>query len=334
MYPWFFIHIKLFARYCCRLARKDVITSIFFVTFLVYAAYSFVHTRSLLNIALLNGIVFSLLFSIDKRRKDKEFLRAVANNPARIYLAEYLSISLLVVIISINSLAHSLYLLALFFWLPLCIFLAKRQKARTIYFPVSKTISRTQDALIRSIPKRCFEWKSGMRRYKLLLWIAIGLIIQWFGYSVPEISLLSFGIVTFLIVSFYDICEQSVFIEIFADTPGVFIGRKIYLALVLASASFAPLALNFMLLHFQKFTLLAFVLLISYSTVITAVVTKYAYYGVKQNMEIIIGVTSAVVFALCLSATIQPIMIGIVALAIAHLVKLAQKNLARYFQPI
>jgi hypothetical protein len=336
MQPWFFIHIKLFFRYYARFARKDVIVSILFIAFVMYGVYSIVRTRSLLNIALLHGGIFSMLYAMDGHRKDKEFLSAVADNPSRIYLAEYLSISLLAVIMTIAPLtyiANGLYIIALFAWLPICVFLAKRQKARAKYFPISKTVFWTHEALIRSIPKHCFEWRSGMRRHKLPAWIFVGLTIQMFGYSIAEVGLISFGIVTFVIVSFYDICEQSEFIEIFADTPRVFLGRKIFLALVLASISFAPFVLCFMLLHFQKFTLLVFGLLTSYTTIATAIVAKYAYYSEKQRIEIITGITSAVVFVLCLLATVQPILISVIVFVMAYLIKIAHENLTKYFQP-
>lgn len=231
---------------------------------LLFFIYLYQQTSKLPNAAVISLPVLLLILILHTKRTDKLFLRINFNHFKWIFFAEYLSISLILLVF---LLIHEFWFIALAFILLV---------GTVLQIDVKNHRSGYNTKLQKWIPTECFEWKSGIRKmlpFILTIWI-LGFLFSFFIGSVP-ISLAILGIV---FLSFQEKNEPLQMVLAFEKKPSKFLSLKIKQQSAILSVISIPLLLHFQIFHYRLWyipiiMLIAFCLLQAY-----AIVVKYAFY--------------------------------------------------------
>ena len=220
-----------------------------------------------------SGIVILLVLGIHIQRRDRVFVKILTLHPFKVYFAEYLLLSLPLVL-SLACFHEWLVIIGFIFGLIIISFID--------YSP--KSITRN-NRLIDLIPSASFEWKAGIRKVYwpiIIIWLA-GILGSFLVGVVP----VSIVVLTFIIIGFYQ-DNESVAILISQES-----GAKLFLWKKIGSLQFQftilllPLLVLFFVFHPQIWYIPVIEYVVFSFVFIYTVLLKYAFYvpGVKTNIN-------------------------------------------------
>ena len=209
-------------------------------------------------------VFVSLILSLHLSRKDRKFLKLLTEQPAQIFLIEYLVLSIPLIGL----------LLVLGEWLPLLLLPLCLLGVSFVNIGLrSRTLN---NVFIEAIPDEAFEWKAGVRRYFYPLLIAqlFGLGTCFFVGGAP----IAIAIMGLTCLGFYQECESEMLMLNLEQNPQRFIVNKIKTALSLFGVMSLPMMILFLLFHLTYWYVplilfLVFAFLLTYS-----ILLKYAFY--------------------------------------------------------
>ncbi|MEO1434890.1 MAG: hypothetical protein AAFV80_05095 [Bacteroidota bacterium] len=222
----------------------------------------------------------AILLSTHWGRQDKEFLSKLVENTYRVFLFDYLLLSLPFAGLLIWR-GEWIFLsmgLVLLFLLPMSHF--------TLVF------RRWQGKAFTRFPKwmqQQFEWKEGLRRnwIWIMLIYLMGIGFCWFEAGVPA----SIFILSLITCSFYMDCESALLLEMRLDQPRRLLGQLITWHLLIFQLAILPLIGLFLIYFLEYWYILAVVLVVSACFPVLAILLKYANYqpglNLKQNGTIL-----------------------------------------------
>ncbi len=209
---------------------------------------------------ILGWITVSLAHS---HRQDKSFFKSFEITPNFIFFGEYALYSLpfLIVLFLVHQFMFGgIYLIGIFVisWIPHTV--SSRGKALPIPF----------------ISARHYEIISGVRQiyiYLIIIYL-LGIFLAKFVAIIPIILF----ILTSLFIEFNIEGEPQEFLEILGVSPRQFLALKIRYQLYFFVLLFLPLAILFILFHFQYWWMLLLILMYSMLIITLSVLGKYHFY--------------------------------------------------------
>ena len=213
---------------------------------------------------IVSSVYLVVLVLIHTRREDKKFIKIHFNNYRFIYLAEYLFLSI-PLLIGLSYFGHILILLVF---------------ALSISFIVNIDINTKQRSwntkIQRLIPEKCFEWKSGIRK-KLFLILMVWFLGMGASYFVGSVPIVIF-ILGLILLTFYEKGESIQMLLAFEKGTRQFLLHKIKNHLFLFSIIIIPLISAFLIFHFDKWYIPVVEYFIFMSLHIYVILMKYAFY--------------------------------------------------------
>lgn len=210
------------------------------------------------------GLFVMMITVLHFNRKDKGFIKLIADTPAKVFLIEYLVLSIPFIVLLIF---HGEWLVSLL--LPLLLLGVALIKVKSR----SKSLN---NVFIKSIPESAFEWKAGVRRYfyPLVFMMLFGLGTSTFIAGIP-IAIFVLGIT---VIGFYQECESRMVLMAEEKNAKDFILKKIKMGLSLFAALIVPLSIVFLLFHIS-YWYVPLILFVAISFVLIYIILlKYAFY--------------------------------------------------------
>jgi len=208
---------------------------------------------------------------IQTNRKDKAFLKTNFEKHKLIYLAEYVSLSFIIIIFLAIHLQ----------WIPLLVLMGAFILIIQLDIKIKQLHLNTK--LQRMIPSECFEWKAGIRKTMVILvpvWL-IGLFTSFLSESVPIVMFI-LGIIPF---SFYEKGEPYLMVIIYEKGMNSFLFQKIKMSILLYSVVSLPLIIAFLVFHYEIWYIPIAEYLIFISLHTYLILTKYAFYEPNNKSQ-------------------------------------------------
>ncbi len=258
----------------------------------------------------LSGIIIAF-FAIHNLRKDKKFITKITNKHTFVYFAEYIIMAspFLIFFIILNK----NFLLLIFFPALFVVCLTN--------FSVPQY--SLNNFVIRIIPSRFFEWKSGIR--KNFIFIVAFLIISFglcFFVATVPIFLLLF---TFIVSSFFQESESRDIIEINNYSSKKFIFKKLKDNLLLFSLISGFFIILFLIFNSKYWYIIAAEFAVSISIIFLSIVQKYSLY--KPNISL---KSNMVMVSIAQSSFIFPFLIPVIWIMCVYYFFKAKQNLVTY----
>lgn len=248
-----------------------------FVVFLAMGLLS--STGSVPGVYIVTAVYWGAVMLIHLRRPDKIFMRTQLARHRRIWIVEYF-ILLLPLIGCLVYHFHWWMLLIVLLALPLFVVFKFDERQRSFN-------SRLQ----RMIPDNCFEWKSGIRKNRLLilfLWL-VGMGAFFYVGTVPVVVFI-LGLLT---IGFYEKTEPLQMLVAFEMKPLNFLFFKIRKQLGLFVILILPLILVFLIFHIEYWYIPLVMCLLLLSLMVYVILLKYAFY-VPQGAGAVVRIYSAI----------------------------------------
>jgi hypothetical protein len=248
---------------------------------------------------------------IQTNRKDKAFLKTNFEKYKLIYLAEYISLSLIIIIFLTIHLQ----------WIPLLVLMGAFILIIQLDIKIKQLHLNTK--LQRMIPSECFEWKAGIRKTMVILvpvWL-IGLFTSFLSESVPIVMFI-LGIIPF---SFYEKGESYLMVIAYEKGMNSFLFEKIKMSILLYSVVSLPLIIAFIVFHYEIWYIPIAEYLIFISVHTYLILTKYAFYEPNNKSQ------AAVAFgAIGALGGIIPVLLPVVWVLSVRFFFKSRKNLKIY----
>jgi hypothetical protein len=282
------LHGKIIVRMWKQLCKQDVLGAYTLLSlFLLSVALLFYYSITS-NIALQVCFILVLgLYFLNNARKDQDFLKLIALcNVNLLLIVENLLLTLPLAISIIFTTEKKLFWIILLasiviIWLP-----SYQHRNFAVRFQ-----SRIQILL----PKDAFEWRSGIRRYWLLLVILFP--IAFLGAKIIFIIPLSIFLLGTTVASFYSICEPRYLLEVFQLQPHLFLKAKIHQALKLFVCLCLPFSCCFYWFYPHLWYVPIFFTTALCVVIYASILTKYAYYTEFSNLSFMSNVIVLVTLA-------------------------------------
>jgi len=251
-----------------RLALDISFIRVFFLLVIVFIALFIAHNALQNTVYYQIGVVLLMsliIVSIQIKRSDFHFLQIMFPHYRFLFMFEYFVISLPVYILYVR---HDLYshlavLLGVNILVP--------------FLVVSRSARYTNHILVRLIPSRLFEWKSGMRKNAWILTIV--LLAVPFGFLHVAIIPIAYVVAFFIVTTFYNECESRLVLEQYLrKTPADFLLDKVLSALKIKAIVLLPMVLLFLVFHIEYWYI--FTLMVVFGTLIFVMILlrKYAHF--------------------------------------------------------
>lgn len=251
---------------------KDI--GIFRILFLIILLFAlgfilFKITSDVKNCYYISIILAIIIFLFHLKRKDRIFIKINFNNYKLLHLIEYLFYSLPFIIFFIIHLN----------WLPVLIIILLISIISQ--FDLEIKLKSKNYKILRLIPDRNFEMKSGIRKvlYLILIIWSIGFLTSPFIGSVP-VSIFILGIISFV---FYNECEPYQMIIAYELKVSKFLFYKIKSQVIFFSIISFPLILLFFIFHHDVWYIPVLEYFIFLSIHIYQLLTKYAFYEPNEK---------------------------------------------------
>lgn len=204
------------------------------------------------------------ILALQLKRKDRGFVRLIADFPPKVFWVEYLILSIPLLVI----------LLVLGEWLMMLLVPIILLGISFVHF--STNHRALNNFLIEWIPSEAFEWKAGVRKYFYLL-----VILQFIGllgfYYVGPIPVVVYFLGVF-IIGFYQECESELLLMVGERNPNQFLLRKIFLGLGLFALMISPMVVLFLLFHPGYWYIPLLLFLLIGSVLVYVILLKYAFF--------------------------------------------------------
>ena len=253
-----------------------------------------------------------LVLSVHLQRTDKEFLKIVEKHPVKVYISEYLLLSVPL----ISGLVY--YRL----WTDILVLLGSIIVTGFVNY-TPRTNSRNSK-LLRLIPDESFEWKSGVRKsFISIIFILIAGIIGnfFFAASVPVAII----VLSFLVVNFYQTGEPEIFIILNEKGAKRFLFWKIRELAIQFAVLVSPLFLLFILFYPGLWFVPAIELILIYFVFVYTVLLKYAFYTPNERL-----VASQTLSAIGVMSLLLPFMLPVALILSVRFYYKSLSNLEPY----
>ncbi|MDR2011006.1 MAG: hypothetical protein LBQ22_11075 [Bacteroidales bacterium] len=233
----------------------------------IYALYTYCNDYKNSFYITAGFIVIITLLHIS--REDSLFLKVSCDNYKQIYFTEYLLYSTPLILCLLINKQWIQFLI-----IPLALSIIVNLEFK--FKPQNKNYK-----ILKLIPDRLFEWKSGVRRYLyviIIIWIA-GFIGSFFIATVP-VTIFIFGIIP---VAFYSMCEPYQMIIIYEMKASRFLFTKIKYNLIAFSILVLPLITMFIIFHTDVWYIVIAEYIIFLSVHTYQILTKYAFYEPNEK---------------------------------------------------
>lgn len=303
------IRLKQFYR---NLSEAGLVRSVFLLLVVLPLVLYFIAKKAETNTDgfLITALASAVLFVIHSQRKDYQLIRKIASNPPGIFFIEYvvLTISLPFILIF-----NELYVPSAAFILLVGII--------SFHIPSAATFAN-YNPVIRFIPDKLFEWKSGVR--KSFIFIAILWLLGLFGFAHIAFSAVSAILLTMTISTFYTFFEPRQILMADEVTENEFLRSKLRDHLMFFAKFLLPVAM-IALVHPEKWMYILAAYFSAVNCLAFAILWKYAYYypNGKSNL---LGILAPLV---CMVSVVLPL--GFIILSInLILYRKAKTNLKPY----
>lgn len=238
------------------------------------------------------AVFASYLLFFHSVRKDLRFIALVEERPWKIVAAEYLMMSLPLIVILLFS--ESWFLAPVILPVIVLISFTKQRKQR----------NNTYTIFSRIIPSGCFEWISGFRRFGV--WITIFYLSAIVALAIPYLSFLFLFIFTSLISGFYCDCEPEQLLGIKELPARPFLHYKLKSGVGLYLIMVLPVLIAYMVLHPGSWFLAPAFGIFASLNIILFIVSKYAVYVPGEQIR-----SGQVILALSLLGFFIPVFIPV-----------------------
>ncbi|TXK44270.1 hypothetical protein FVR03_13900 [Pontibacter qinzhouensis] len=219
---------------------------------------------SLVGAAVVAGVFVMLVLSLHLGRSDRQFVRLFTEYPARLFLVEYLLLSVPLL---------CLLLFTPFWYAGMVVGVAV---ALVAHLPFSYKPAAVGLNFSRFLPAHAFEWLAGFRKYGL--YIVLLYLVALLLVPVKLVSLFVLWFITSLLMSFYQECEPLHILRLREQEGSAFIRNKLLQHLKLYLLLCLPLLLVYTAFHLEMWYLpLVFMLLLCLN-VCFFILSKYAFY--------------------------------------------------------
>lgn len=236
-----------------------------------YRIYFDIVSNSDFNVFVALGLSLILLI-IQLKRDDIDFLSSVLSNHRLYLFTEYLLFSLP---FSFIFLLHKEFLMfaGIIGFSGLLTFIKKPQTNTPSIF----------NRLIDIIPDESFEWKSGIRQSLfLIIPIYIAAIIGSYQMPVIPVAILILWLITFSFVEKGEPLSHLIALEL---SPKEYLIHKMGKQVILFNCMVAPLALIYIVLHYNEWFLIIGILSVQCFLNIYIVIVKYAFYTPNEESK-------------------------------------------------
>lgn len=256
------IRFKQFYREILRIGFLRIIV-LLGISFMLLV-FLYLQTSKFPNAMYVSMISLLLILMLHTKREDKLFLKINFSSHNWIYFAEYLLIS---IVLLIFLLIHNFWNIALLTIAVLGIITQlDLKKNRTSY----------NTRIQRWIPDECFEWKSGARNLFpiiVIIWL-IGVSFSFFVGSVP-FAIFILGIIS---LNFLEKGEPYQMIIAFEKDPNKFLSLKIKQQLAILTIISTPMIISFQFFHFNLWYVPFIVYIVFCILQVYAILVKYSFY--------------------------------------------------------
>lgn len=224
----FVLHAKQFGRLLKEVGLFRSLVLLALLTFVLVRAYT-IEPPLTYGLA---ALLVSLLSSLHAFRKDKVFLRVLGLQEYLLYAVQY---HLLV------SPFYAIFLLNRRWWSLMAVVIG------VCLVPLLTPSFQHQVGTVRPlafVPPEAFEWKSGLRRYGII--IGLLYLIALVGYPYPFVALAVIIVFTLLATTFYNESEPRPMVDVFVGSPTAFLIAKWRIQLMLFWTGCLPLLLIFL----------------------------------------------------------------------------------------
>jgi hypothetical protein len=307
--PFIIIRLKQLYRTLTGIGLIRFIFLIALISFL--GIYVFLQTLKTPGSFYVTGAVLLIILMIHAKRTDRTFLRTHFEHYGLICLAEYIILTLPILVFLIIN--HQ--------WIAVALLLVALSITAGLNLKIRSPQGNAK--MLKLIPYPCYEWKSGMRRNGYIifsLWM-IGLGTSFFIGSVP-IVLFILGIIPF---SFYDKEEPYQMIIACEMSTNRFLFNKLKMQLTLFSLLAFPLVILFIIFNPQLWYIPVVEYLIFITLHIFLILARYAFYQPNEKPY-----SAQVYGAIGVLAGIVPILLPVIWLLSVRFFFKSQENLKPY----
>ena len=140
------------------------------------------------------------------------------------------------------------------------------------------------------VPPEAFEWKSGLRRYGVIIGSLYFLALVCYPY--PFVALAVVVVFTLLVTTFYNESESRLMVDVYTTSPRAFLLTKWRIQLTLFWAGCAPLLLIFALAYPKYWYVLLVLFVVSSIIQVLGINLKYSLYepGRSLNKDIFMAI--------------------------------------------
>lgn len=262
------------------------------------------------NPSLMASLSSGVVLLLHIQRTDKNFLLISLRGDKRLYFFHYhlLSIPIYIVLILANE-----------FLILVCLFTA----VNLLPFLVGNySFAGFQYDIIRFIPFRNFEFKSGLRQNFFTIVFIYAVCVVF--YESPFVALTAILLVTFVCTSFYSESEPGQMLEVYRMSAKRFLRYKITNQLIDFVFLILPLISIFLVVNIRYWYVLAIFLIISAIIQTLSICLKYAFYepGRTINKSIFIAVYALSIFV--------PFFVPVPLIMMVHYFRKAESNLNHF----
>jgi len=285
----------------------------------MFLLFYFVGFSSLLDnnkTYIISLLIVTSIFSIHINRKDKKFLKSILVNSYFVYITQYLLIILPFLVAMLISSQYIPVLLILF-----TIFIISLNNKNFEF--KSGFQERFKIINFRILNSLNFEWYSGLRQNWFLVLVVY---ICSFALAKYELGIIiPIAINALIITSFYMESESELLLNGFMLSAKKYLVKKIVKAIVLFNLIYSPVYLLYVIIYYEHFFFIIFVIFAVSILLPFSILTKYSTYEPNQLLKG--NIILIVIFCLCFT---KPFLFPIpIFLIIRNYIK-ALNNLKNY----
>lgn len=262
------------------------------------------------NPLLMATISSGVVLLLHLQRTDKNFLTIALKGARSLYFFHYHLLSLPIYIV-------------LLYAGELIIFISSFTAVTLLpFFVTNYSFVAVQYEIVRFIPLRNFEFKSGLRHNFIMVVLLYAVCIVF--YKSPFVALAAILLLTFVCTSFYSESEPRQMLEVYQLSAKRFLVYKIKNQLIDFGFFVLPLVCIYLVGNIQYWYVLVVFLIISAIIQTLAICLKYAFYepGRDINKSIFIAVYALSIFV--------PFFVPVPLLMMVHYFRKAESNLNHF----
>jgi len=264
---------------------RDIVLLVFVAFLSMLVIQTIKQSSHSMIVSILAGLT---VLSIHASRKDKHFIKINFKSGYFIFLVEYLTllIPVLIVFIIYKDWINSLVLILSCILIPrIYLNLGLRNVSSTLKLllnPFSSNFSYKVNITIPIVNPKAFEWISGLRRNFIIL---IPLYLLFLAFSFKQyIGPVAIFVMSVLVSGFYYIGESREFIELFSRNYRTFLLQKIKMNLMYLGIIFVPFVLVSLIFQPATWFILLGTIILAIMIQVITIIFKYALFAENADL--------------------------------------------------